>query len=69
MLTEYSRNFAQKSDADDLLPLDSITCPTKEESEQHPGAPRSAGRGAALRQFESQCFGQVQHKRILIEEQ
>lgn len=69
MLTEYSRKFAQKSDADDLLPLDSITCPAKEESEQHPGKPRGASRGAALRQFESQRFGQVQHKRILVEEQ
>lgn len=53
MLTEYSREFAQKSDADDLLPLDGITCPTKEESEQHPSAPWGAGRGATLRQFES----------------
>lgn len=51
VLTEYSCEFAQKGNADDLLPLDGVTGPTKEESKQHPSAPWRAGRCTALRQF------------------
>lgn len=69
MLTKYSRELSQESDADDLPLLDNISAPAEEESEHHSGEPRRTGCGAALRQFKSQCFSQVQHQRILIEEQ
>lgn len=69
ILTEYSSEFAQEGDTDNLFPLDSITRPTEKESEQHSAEPRRAGHGAALRQFESQGLGQIQHERVLVEKQ
>lgn len=53
LLTEECGAFAYYGNRDYFLPLERITSPTKEKSEQHPASPRQTSSDTSFRQFES----------------
>lgn len=69
LLTENSGTLAEGRERDDLALLDGVTSPAEEEAEYHSSEPGQRGEKSALGQLEAQRLRQIQHHRVLVEEQ